>query len=67
MAMVAGLALLIALLAQVLDQFLASRFPALGWIEGLELAAGIILSVLGARAWVALKDVILRCLPSWIR
>jgi len=67
MAMLAGLALLIALLSQVLDELLAGGFPTLGVREGIELAFGITLSVLGSRAWVALKYVILRCLPSWIR
>jgi len=67
LAMLCGLALLIALLTRVLDQMLYRGLPVLGWIDAVELVGGIFLSFLGARAWVTLKDTFMQLWPSGAR
>jgi len=66
-AMLAGLALLVALLTRLLDEFLAGGLPRFGWIEAIELSWGVIMSLLGARAWTALRDMVLQRMPSHSR
>lgn len=67
LAMLCGLALLIALLTHVLDQVLSKGLPVLGWVDAVEFAGGAFLSFLGARAWVTLKDTFMQLLPSRVR
>ena len=62
--MLIGLGLLVALLTRVLDQLLSGAFPALGWIEAVGLGLGVVLSMLGARAWAALRDILINRVPS---
>jgi len=62
--MLAGLALLVALLARVLDRFFAAGIPGFGWLDAGQLALGILLSLLGSRGWVTLKDAVVQHLPS---
>jgi hypothetical protein len=66
-AMLLGLAVLIVLFTHLLDEVLANGFPTFGWAEAIELAAGIFFSILGARAWVTLKDTFMQLWPSRAR
>jgi hypothetical protein len=65
--MLMGLGLLLALFATVFDQLMRGTFPALGRVEVVELVGGVTLSLLGARAWVTLKDVAVHHLPLGCR
>jgi hypothetical protein len=64
LSMLAGLALLVSLLARLLDQFFAPRIPIFGWLEAAELGLGVLLSLLGARGWATLKDAVIQLVPS---
>jgi len=65
--MLAGLALLVALFVRLLDQFFIPRIPVFGWLEAGQLTLGILLSLLGARGWVTLKDAVIERLPNRCR
>ena len=58
--MIAGLWLLIVLFATVFERLLTFRIATLGRLEAAELMLGIVLSLLGARAWGILRDIMRR-------
>lgn len=53
--MIIGLGLLLMVFTEALDQVLAYHAPMMGLPQVAKLAAGIVFSVLGARAWATLK------------
>lgn len=62
--MLIGLGLLLALFATLFDQLVNGALPVLGRPEAAELAFGVVLSLLGARAWATIRAAVAHRLAS---